>query len=311
MSLKGAAGENDYHVVVEVNSFREEDGNDKEKQITTTTNPLEMGAGMTKDDNGVGADAKDSFEKGYVEDIEKFRNDSFHVTMTDTDEMHIKHRHPHEKTDNNNNNNNSDNRYNNNNDKSPNTLTGNTSGSHINKGYTMDETYNSCPSNAIEDEYYQHHHHYHHHNDSDQQQPQIFHMDVYSPTSQYRLHHQPKTIEDLEEGIVSPTFVTPPTSPPPPLLMNALSLSSASSTPGVGSKIGREKQHGQMYRPTSFIEDGSGDAAGNTREISDARLDQSIDSVQFQDIFYPNFFTTFYRHFVDGSSDTAKVLFSP
>ena len=332
MSLKGVGENDEHHVVVEVNSFREGDDNNADndnihhtatataissQQLPCAGDDLEFSVvGSRKKDSTVkndyidADDVRDGLEKGYVEDIEKFGHDSFHITMTDSDDMHIKHRHPHDKKNTNNNTN-----Y-----KASSAV--NTTGSHVNEGYTMDDSFNADkdnsslqPSNDVEDENLQRHQdkynltnrHQHHHHDIKQQQqqepPQIFHMDVFSPRSRYRLSHQPKTIEDLEEGIVSPTYVTPPTSPPPPPLMNALSLSSASSsTPNVvGSKICREDQ---MYKPASFIEGES----GKEESATCVRLDQSIDSVQFQDIFYPNFFTTFYSHFVDGST---KVLYSP
>ena len=295
MSLKG--DENDHHVVVELTSFREDDGHSSLETVEDADVP-KLGIVNRKQDVGVGYVGIE----GHVEDIEKFANDSFHITMTDTDDMHLKHRHPHEKTNNDNNI-----------DSSTTTITStSTTGSHVNQGYAIEESgdsYSSQNSVYLYGNEGEHEARYslanRHDHDKHQQLPQVFHMDVYtpSPNSLFHLPRQVNNIEDLEEGILSPTYVTPPTSPPPPPSLQVLSLSSSSSEirEEMGRKEGDHKgeppRHLQ-YMPTSFIED---EEAG--RNSSSSRLDQSFNSVQFDEVFYPNFFKTFYLHFVDASID--------
>ena len=331
------------HHVVQVHSFREEDHNDNtniggedEKETENETSPpfsrrmSSASVDIFDDDDVDGGGFKSAVAslncsredviEERVEHIEKFRNDSFHITMSGTDDMRIKHRHPLPPQD----------------MKTTSSATNNSVGAHINQGYAIDEGggdpqqqqplsdylyHESCASAetsfCTEDSNYNFSEQQHPQLPrQEQKQPQVYHMEVNdpkrSPSQSRYIRREQISMEDLEEGIMSPIYVTPPTSPPP-LPLHTLNLSSSSSPIQTRDNNQNNQQPSRhvftkkdlIHKDENRYQEGG---MSNGRYTSRS-LDQSYDSVQFGETFYPDFFKAYFSHFVDEKNIDGVEVF--
>ena len=156
------------------------------------------------------------------------KNDSFHITMTDSDEMQLKHRSPAHHFEHKN--------------------------SHANQGYNRDEINGSRESLSPQNQ--QRLPPQCNNKNNDENQPQIFHMNVYDPNRKEPKHfdidnnQSDKFVINNEGGYVSPPYSTPPTSPSPPPLQN-LKIADNNGTTKHGNSTA-------LYIPESFVEQKTG-----------------------------------------------------
>ncbi|XP_066916160.1 voltage-dependent L-type calcium channel subunit beta-1-like isoform X1 [Clytia hemisphaerica] len=194
------------------------------------------------------------------------KNDSFHLTMTDSDQMHLKHRSPAHHFEHKN--------------------------GHDNQGYNLDESHGSRENLSPQ---YQQRLPLQFDNTNDENEPQVFHMNVYSPNRKepkhFNINHKdPDKFVINEGGYVSPPFSTPPTSPSPPLIQNVKMSENIKKT------ADKHRNSTALYIPESFVEQKTG-----------FDLNQSFSSIMLEEMFFPTFVSSLFSHYFSSGEDDGDI----